>query len=69
MGEGPRYSSECVVCSGCVLVSSYYYKYMTKYMILVLETKLFFSFIIGGLAFGQDVIYLFHWLEWNFGFL
>lgn len=28
-------------------------------MIFVLETSLFFSFKLGGLAFGQDVIYLF----------
>lgn len=42
---------------------------MRKSMILVLETPLFFSFKLGGLAFGQDVIYLFPWLEWNFGFL
>lgn len=34
-------------------------------MILVLETQLFFSFKLGGLAFGQDVIYLFPWLEWK----
>lgn len=38
-------------------------------MILVLETPLFFSFKLGGLAFGQDVIYLFLWLECYFGFL
>lgn len=38
-------------------------------MILVLETPLFLSFKLGGLAFGQDVIYLFLWLYWNFGFI
>lgn len=37
-------------------------------MILVLKTPLFFSFKLGGLAFGQDVIYLAPWLELNFGF-